>query len=255
MEPFDPIERNESRDHSDQRDADGDVMLLVSHPSGDPRCLLCDRWGHALLSESSNAPGGTDLRTRIGVALTVVALTLGGSLVASAPAGAAAVHAIAVNPSTGLSDGQIVTITGTGFDETPAVNDWSVAMCEPAALDIITLENAIQHCDITTTPFVFTHADAAGNLSTQYAVRKTFTVEGGRTVTCGQSPNDCVILVAQITTVGFTGAGVPISFGAPVKTVAECFRDFRLDHTHSLRYRFRQLLICVFTALTHRQPS
>ena len=67
----------------------------------------------------------------------VVALGLV-SVVGAAPgdaAPAAAVHAITVTPSTGLSDGQTVTVTGTGFTETPAVNDWSVTECRAGIVD------------------------------------------------------------------------------------------------------------------------
>ena len=118
--------------------------------------------------------GGTDMRGRIGVALVVVALTLGGSLVASAPAGAAAVHAVTVSPSAGLSDGQTVTVSGTGFDETPAIYDWSVTQCSAAVLSSpIDLNSAINDCDGTSYPVVFTHADPAGNrVEHEVAVRR-----------------------------------------------------------------------------------
>jgi hypothetical protein len=193
------------------------------------------------------------MRTRLGVALIVATLTLGASFAVSGPAGAAAVHTVTVSPNTGLSDGQTVTVSGTGFDETPALNDWAIAQCDPAIVDAISLDSALRLCDATTQPFVFTHADAAGNLSTSYTVRKTFSLSGGRTVTCGQAPNDCAILVAQIATDGsFPGGAALISFGTPVKTVSECYREFRHDHEHSLRYRLHQLLACVVEAVHHR---
>jgi hypothetical protein len=207
-----------------------------------------------LSQERETLSRGVDMSRRVGVALMVAVLALGGSLVAGEPAGAAEVHTVAVTPNTGLSDGQIVTLTGTGFDETPLVNDWAIAMCEPAILDAISLENALDHCDVTTEPFVFTPADEAGNIDTQYAVRRTFVV-GGRTVTCGQSANDCAILVAQISSGGFVGAAAAISFGTPVKTVGECLHDFFHDHRHRLRFRLRHLLVCVITALHHQRDE
>ncbi|MGZ4737545.1 MAG: neocarzinostatin apoprotein domain-containing protein [Acidimicrobiia bacterium] len=195
------------------------------------------------------------MRTRLGVALVVTALTLGGTLAVGGPAGAAGTHTVTVTPSTGLSDGQTVTVSGTGFVETPIINDWAVGMCSPAILtEAITLQNALHDCDVTTQPFTFTHADANGNLSTPFVVRKTFSTSGG-TVTCGQAPNDCAILVSQLTGPEITGAAAPISFGPPVKTVSQCFREFAHDHQHRLRYRLIHLLTCVFTALTHRQSS
>jgi Neocarzinostatin family len=193
------------------------------------------------------------MRTRIGVALAVVALALGGSLATAGAAGAAGVHTVTVTPSSGLSDGQTVTVSGTGFVETPIVNDWSVAMCDPSILSSTSFETAIAHCDITTQPFVFLHADSSGAVSTPYAVRKSFTIEGGATVTCGQAPNDCAILVGQLTDQGFVGAAAPISFGP--RTVAACYREFAHDRQHGLRFRLTHLLACVIAALSHRHPS
>jgi hypothetical protein len=126
---------------------------------------------------------------RIGIAFVVTALALGGSLVAGGVAGAADSHTVTVTPSTGLSDGQTVTVSGTGFVETPIVYDWSVSECESAVLSDITLDGALAHCDVTTTPFVFTHADAAGNLSTPYTLRKSFTISRHRTTACSSWPS------------------------------------------------------------------
>ena len=193
----------------------------------------------------------------------VVALSVGGLLAVGGPAGAAVVHTVTVSPDAGLSDGQTVTVSGTGFDETPAINDWFVSQCSAAVLSSpIDLNSAINDCDGTSYPVVFTHADPAGNLSASFVVHKTITTglgAGSGTTTCGQAPNDCAILVAQLTNTPTGGvliaAAAPISFGPPVKTVADCFRDFRHDHEHSLRYRLRHLLACVFTALIHRRPA
>ncbi len=195
------------------------------------------------------------MRTRIGIALMVTALALGGSLAAGGSAGAADSHTITVSPSTGLTDGQTVTVSGTGFVETPLVYDWVVTQCDPAILtETISLDNALQDCDATTSPFTFVHADSAGNLSTPFTLRKSFTTSGNIAVTCGQAANDCAILVAQVVGGGFAGAAAPITFGTPVKTVPECYREFAHDHRHGLRYRLVQLLTCVVTALHHRTP-
>lgn len=193
------------------------------------------------------------MRSRIGTAVVVAALALGGSVATIEPAAAAGAHTVTVTPSTGLADGQTVTVSGTGFVETPIVNDWSVAMCDPGIIAGITLENALQHCDVTTQPFAFTHADAAGNLSTPYAVRKSFNTSSGA-VTCGQKPSDCVILLAQLTDQGFVGATASISFGTPTRTLADCIREFLNDHQRGLRFRFYRLLVCVFAVLTQHRP-
>jgi hypothetical protein len=192
------------------------------------------------------------MRRRFGIAVVTLALAAAGLVGATAPAGATAGHAVTVTPSTGLSDGQTVTVSGTGFTETPIVNDWSVAMCRPEILaGAPTIEDAIANCDITTQPFVFTHADANGNLSTPYTVRKTFAANGTQ-ITCGQAPNDCAILVAQLTSVGFVGAAAPISFGQPVPTLKDCIRTFLADHQHRPAVKLHRLLVCIFIALTHK---
>jgi hypothetical protein len=193
------------------------------------------------------------MRKRIGIAFAAVVLALGGSLAMSGTAGAVGSHAITVTPSTGLADGQTVTIAGTGFVEKPIVNDWAVAECDANILTDTSIQNALVHCDVTTQPFVFTHADSSGDLNVQYKLRKTFQVEGTNTVTCGQAPGDCAIFVAQVTDQGFVGAAAPISFGP--QTVAQCYRDFARDHQHGLRYRLTHLLACVLQVIAHRHPS
>jgi hypothetical protein len=201
------------------------------------------------------------MRTRIGIAFFAAALAFGSTLATAGTAGAADSHTVTVSPSTGLSDGQTVTVTGAGFVETPALYDWAVVQCNAAILtDGITLDNALHDCDASGGPDTggtFAHADAGGNLSpTSFVVRKSFTTTGPAVpVTCGQAPNDCAILVAQLTTPGgsFVGAAAPMSFGTPIKTVAQCYQEFTRDHQHSLRYRLVHLLTCVFTALHHQR--
>ncbi len=137
---------------------------------------------------------------------------------ATAPGPAAVVHAVTVTPTSGLADGQTVTVAGTGFVETPALNDWAVSECRAQVLDQpITLSSALDNCDVTTAPGVFTHADAAGNLSTDYKLRSSFTLTAGGVGTVDCSVTACAIVVAQIVTesVNFVGAGAPISFGPP----------------------------------------
>lgn len=146
----------------------------------------------------------------------VVALTLGIGLVAgAAPAGAAGWQ-VTVSPSTGLTDGQSVTVTGTGYTEHPLtqfVVDWTIVECNDAVLNspldpVLVTTN----CDITTTPFVYVHADAAGNVSGSFPVRASFTTGNGTAVDCSQT--QCALIVAQITDAGFVGAAAPIAFGS-----------------------------------------
>jgi hypothetical protein len=122
---------------------------------------------------------------------------------------------VTVEPDTGLVDGQTVTVEGTGFTATPIINDWVVVQCSADILAVpLTLEAALNFCDAVT-GFVIVSADENGNLSTPFTVRGSFTTTGPQpfTVTCGVTPGDCAILVAQITDEGFVGAGAPITFG------------------------------------------
>jgi hypothetical protein len=119
--------------------------------------------------------------------MIVIGTIANGTLVA---AGAAidfsAPPAITVTPNAHLHGRQTVTVRGTGFTATPLVNDWSVAQCTADILTAaIDLSNAIKYCDVTTEPFVFTHADAAGNLSSSFTVRRNFTTSGGIKARCG----------------------------------------------------------------------
>lgn len=195
------------------------------------------------------------MRSRIGsaVVVAVAALALAGIAVASTPAGAADGHAVTVTPATGLADGQQVTVAGTGFVETPIVNDWAVSECSNLILsEPLTLDNALHDCDATLQPFTFAHADSAGNLSTPFTVRKNFTNSSGTSVSCGQGAAACAILVGQLTEGGvFVGAATAISFGPPPpSTVADCFRAFARDHTHSPRVKAVRLLLCVLGVLS-----
>lgn len=145
--------------------------------------------------------------------LAVVAMS---GLLSAPPAGAANWQ-ISVSPSTGLSSGQTVVVTGTGFTEHPLtqfVQDWAVAQCNSAVLtqplDPVLVVN---NCDVATTPFVFVHADAGGAVSSPFEVSTTFTPGiGGVPVDC--LATQCALIIAQITDAGFVGAAAPISFAS-----------------------------------------
>jgi hypothetical protein len=195
---------------------------------------------------------------RLGIAVVTFTLAVGGLVGVAAPAGAADGHTVTVTPSTDLSDGQTVAVTGTGFVETPVIYDWAVTQCSAAILAAPTdLDHAINDCN-QQEPFLFVHADAAGNLNSPLVVRKTFTAglgAGAHTVTCGQAPNDCAVLVAQLTGSGsLVGAATPISFAKPIPTLGNCIRTFLGDHQHRPAVKLHRLLVCIFTALTHK-PS
>ena len=50
-------------------------------------------------------------------------------------------------------------------------------------------------------------------------------------------------------------AATPISFGTPTRTLGDCIREFLGDHQHGVRYRFHRLLVCIFTVLTQHRPT
>ncbi|HTT87061.1 MAG TPA: neocarzinostatin apoprotein domain-containing protein [Acidimicrobiales bacterium] len=81
-----------------------------------------------------------------------------------------------MSPSTELADGQLVTVTGTGF--TP--ND-SVGMAECKAVAGSTSES---NCDLDTVDFAFT--DASGDFTIGYNVTRILNVNGGN-VDCAVS--------------------------------------------------------------------
>ncbi len=192
------------------------------------------------------------MRRRLGIAAVTLSLALAGLVgAATTPAGADATHTITVTPSTGLSNGQTVTVTGTGYVETPSIPDgWAIVQCSAGILSGVDLQNAINSCDITTQPFTYAQADSSGHLTKSFVVRTTITTTAG-SVPCGQAPNDCAVLVGQVVDGGFVGAATPISFGTPVPTLRDCIRTFLADHEHRPAVKLHRLLACVFTALTH----
>ena len=115
-----------------------------------------------------------DRRRRLGVAGIVLAL-LALMLPAFADAPQTGINAsvtLTVSPSTGLADGQRVTVTGTGF---PAGTVGTIRQCGGTA--------AAPQCDLTTTtPFVTTAAGAIP--PTAFAVKRIVNT-GATTFNCG----------------------------------------------------------------------
>ena len=163
---------------------------------------------------------------------------------AAAPPAGASGWQISISPSTGLTDGQLVLVTGTGFTEHPNtqfVVDWAITECNSTVLSQpLDPQLVINNCDVTTEPFVFVHADAAGNVSGTFRVSTTFTPLGGGAVPVDCTQTQCALIIAQLTDAGFVGAAAPISF-APAPT---CPRGDRGGHgygdkNHCHRFRGR----------------
>jgi hypothetical protein len=183
--------------------------------------------------------------------LVVSGTTTGGVVGAAAPISFLGDHTVTVTPHTGLRDGQVVTVSGTGFVEHPVLDKWVVLMCSPAGVATpLSLQNTVAHCDVLNEPGTSVAARPDGTLGTPFTVHETFATPSGP-VTCGQAPNDCSVLVAYVTTTGFVGASAPISFAPPVPTLRDCIRTFLADHQHRPASKLHRLLVCIFTALTH----
>lgn len=139
----------------------------------------------------------------------VVRVTLAVALVVTAgaglpePAGAQA-PPIVVEPSTGLVDGQEVTVTVDG----PQV---FVSICDAEVGENPTLDEAIRYCgEQATVPGDQRPAQLA------YVVRSSFTAIGGRLVDCGALPGDCVISAAGFAATDFVST--PITVEPPALT-------------------------------------
>ena len=150
--------------------------------------------------------------------LRVVLASVGAVLLATLlmPEGAGAQEegpAITVTPSTGLEDGQLVTVRGTGFSDVAAIG---ALQCPPqfAGRTTFTITEVLNGCDFIST----TSIDATGgNLSVTVPVQEVFT-SGSASYDCTVR-NDCLLLVAGLGgPIGLVGATAPIRFGAETPT-------------------------------------
>jgi len=131
---------------------------------------------------------------------------------------------ISVTPSTGLADGQTVTVTGGPFP--PLVGAGVFQCAEP--VDLTDVTSVVSHCSgLSVASF-----DAQGNLvPTSVTVHEVFTAAGG-VVPPGAITYDCTVNNnCSVAVVGFlasdqstlVGAKVPIRFGAePPSSKAAC---------------------------------
>lgn len=125
--------------------------------------------------------------------LTAAAATAAAALLAATPASAAA--AMSVTPSSGLSDGQTVTVTGSGYTAGASVH---VGECSTP--------------DVCSNDTITTTAGADGTFSVSFTVEKVFQAEDwstGTTVTVDCAAVQCSVAAWE------EGAGTisePISF-------------------------------------------
>jgi hypothetical protein len=151
------------------------------------------------------------VRSKVRIALAAV---VGAVVLLGEPAGAQVepTPSITVTPSTGLVDGQVVSITGTGF---AGMNSVAPLECPPqfGGRTEFGINEVLTNCNF----IAFAQSvviDAAGNLTASAPVRETFTPSSGGPAYDCTVRNDCVLLVAGLG--GFPelrGASVPIRFG------------------------------------------
>jgi hypothetical protein len=130
-----------------------------------------------------------------------LALSLGLVLFGGAvPAGATAPDSsgsptVTATPSTGLSDGQQIEVTGSGLAPS---TEYGIIECQTGATDI-------SGCDISNPPFLTT--DDTGAFSTSYEAVRVITVQSP--IDCAQA-DACILAVAPLS--GTIAASTPISF-------------------------------------------
>jgi hypothetical protein len=189
--------------------------------------------------------------------LRAVLVAVGAGLLAALllPQGAAAQEApsISVTPSTGLADGEMVTVTGGPF--LPLVTAGVFQCAEPVNLtDVLSV---ISHC----TGLSDASFDAQGNLvPTSVTVHEVFTSAGG-VVPPGAITYDCTVMNnCSVAVVGFlasdrtlVGATAPISFGPGVPTTrASCLSGGWRDLANDQGQNFRNQGQCVSYVVAHR---
>ncbi|OAH10915.1 enediyne antibiotic chromoprotein [Streptomyces jeddahensis] len=134
------------------------------------------------------------IRSRLTKAGMLGAAAVAALAFSAAPASAA--PAVTASPSSGLADGQSVTVTGTGF---PAGAQVAVSQCRESTTCTDTLSTATVGAD--------------GRFTANYSVRKQFTATDwstGSTVTVDCAAQQCQLVAYQEAT---GPVGTNISFG------------------------------------------
>jgi hypothetical protein len=130
------------------------------------------------------------------------------TLLAGAPAGAAASPTIQVAPDRGLVDGQQVTVTGTGLEDICIRGQGCspVGVLECVRDAPLTIENWDQHC-----VFLGNAQQTGDGYRAEVRVRTTFTPQrpGSSAVACGA--NGCDVVAGGVAN-GFQFLPAPITF-------------------------------------------
>lgn len=192
------------------------------------------------------------MRHPIRVVLAVVAVVLG-TVVAPAAAQTQEGPTLTVTPNTGLVNGQVVSLAGTGFAEVVSI---AALECPPqfAGRTEFTITEVLSNCGF----IAFTQAitvDEAGNLTGTAPVREVFTPSfGGPPYDC-TIRNDCVLLVAGLGGPSeLAGAAVPIRFGpAAPGSKADCKNGGWRNLANDQGAPFRNQGQCVSSVVSRRR--
>ena len=148
---------------------------------------------------------------------TIAAVAADGSLIAEAPYVMAS-PSVSVTPATGLTDGQLVTVAGSGLQPSYAgpliflpTGGWSLAQCDMAVGTAPNLTSVLQHCSV---PPAGGQVQVSAPTSTStVAVRASIPRILGGTTDCTASEAACVIGLFRWEQDGtVTSAFVPLSF-------------------------------------------
>ncbi len=157
--------------------------------------------GRSVSQQWAGVKGSGGSRRTVFRALVVLALVAAGT-VAKAGAASADVAAITVTPSTGLVNGQVVTVAGTGWLPSSVVG---VCEADPVA------GGGVDDC--ADGDFVEVTTDTIGSFSTPITLKRDFAVAatGGR-IDCADPSVQCIIGAAQADDVADTAIGFTITF-------------------------------------------
>jgi len=150
----------------------------------------------------------------------LLTIAAGGSLAAamalavplSGPAGATA--SVTLNPtppSGGYTNGQTITVSGTGFSTRSSGNTITIVECADPGGGSAGLPQDNTTCDATTENPGTIFPDSSGNFSASYQIVK-LTTSGGNLINCDSSDN-CVLWVGEDFNSNFSGSTVqPTAF-------------------------------------------
>jgi hypothetical protein len=128
--------------------------------------------------------------------------------------------AVAASPSTGLSDGQTVQVTGTDLLPSYAgpplwifpTGGWSLTECDAALLDDATLGGVLTHCSAA--PVTRGVSVDGSTLDTTIDVQGTITRILGGTTDCTAAPGTCVVGLVRLEQDGSVSTHLaPVAFG------------------------------------------